>query len=166
MTTFLNIIVAVGVPAIIAALIYIGKKLQILDGLEKAVDKIKCNLKVVSDYLVRYQSTFNPSELQSLSPLQLTKVGEELIEKLGFDNVFEKNKKDFFDFISSENPTLKYDVEIAAIKSISALYEKNYMDFLKVYFYNNPQRSFEDTAPTLGVYIRDKYLSEHPEITQ
>ena len=30
------------------------------------------------------------------------------------------------------------DVEIAAIKSISSLYEKDYMQFLKVYFYNKP----------------------------
>lgn len=166
MSTFINIIVIIGIPTIIAALVYIGRKLQILDGLEETVGKIKCNLKVVSDYLVRYQSKFNPSELKSLSPFQLTEAGKELIEKLGFDNVFEKNKKDFFDFIFGENPKLKYDVEIAAIKSVSALYEKDYMSFLKVYFYNNSKRNFEDTAPTLGVYIRDKYLSEHLEITQ
>lgn len=166
MSTLLKIILAIGVSAIAGALIYIGRKLQILDGLVKTVDTIKCNLKVVSDFLVRYQSKFNPSELKSLSPFHLTEVGKELIKKLGFDNVFEKNKADFFGFISDENPKLKYDVEVAAIKSISALYEKDYMSFLKVYFYNNPKRNLEDTAPTLGVYVRDKYLSEHPEITQ
>jgi hypothetical protein len=73
---------------------------------------------------------------------------------------------DFYNIISGEDVKVKYDVEMASIKSIYALYEKPYMQFLKVYFYNKPERSLENTAPTLGVYVRDSYLLEHPEITQ
>jgi hypothetical protein len=40
------------------------------------------------------------------------------------------------------------------------------MKFLKVYFYNNPTRNLENTAPTLGVYLRDRYLADHPEIKE
>jgi hypothetical protein len=40
------------------------------------------------------------------------------------------------------------------------------MEFLKIFFYENPARNMENTAPTLGVYIRNKYLAKHPEITQ
>lgn len=123
-------------------------------------------MKVMSDYLTRHHKKFNPAELQTLSPYMLTPEGNDFIKKIGFDNVFEKNKNDFFNFVDSENPKLKYDVEIASIKSIYLLSDKPFMEFLKVFFYNNPLRTLEDTAPTLGVYVRDMYLEQHPEITQ
>lgn len=163
--SFLNVITTIGVVSIIGGLIYIGRKLQILDTLTITTEKIKTNLNAVANHMIKGYH-FDPSELATYSPVQLTDVGKEFIKTLGFDNVFEKNKKDFFSSINSENPKLKYDVELAAIKSISVLYEKEYMNFLKVFFYNHPARNIENTAPTLGVYIRDQYLAEHPEITQ
>lgn len=156
----------IGLATILGAFIYIGRKLQILDDLKKSNEKIKQNLKVVGDHLTKYDTQFNPSELQTFSPYQLTDEGKALIDDLGFDNVFEKNKSDFFDFIDSEEPRLKYDVEKAAIKSIFILSEADYMSFLKVFFYNNPGRNLGNVSPTLGVYVRDAYLKEHPEITE
>ncbi|TSC78864.1 MAG: hypothetical protein G01um101433_54 [Parcubacteria group bacterium Gr01-1014_33] len=163
--SLLDVIVAIGVASMIGGLIYIGKKLQILDTLTITTEKIKTNLSAVANHMIKNYK-FDPSELHTYSPVQLTEVGNNFIRTLGFDNVFEKNKSDFFSFIDSENPKLKYDVELAAIKSISVLYEKEYINFLKVFFYNHPARNIENTAPTLGIYIRDKYLAEHPEITQ
>lgn len=159
-------VVYVGVPAIVVALVYIGAKLHLLDSLEKSTEKIKHNMKVVSDYLTRHHTKFNPAELQAISPLELTPTGTAFLKQIGFENVFKENKTDFFDCIDGEKPKLKYDVETAAIKSIYAMYEKPYMDFLKVFFYANPTRNLENTAPTLGVYIREEYLKAHPEITQ
>ena len=166
MEIFINIIIIIGVASVVAGLIHIGRKLQILDDLKITTDKIKCNVKVVSDFLTRNNTNFNSIELQAYSPLKLTSAGEDFIKTSGFADVFEKNKLDFFECIESEKPKLKYDVEIESIKSISILYNKEYMNFLKVIFYNNPKRNMENTAPTLGIYIRDKYLSEHPEIKE
>jgi hypothetical protein len=160
------VITVVGIAAILSAFIYIGRKLQVLDDLSRCIDKIKNNMGVISNYLTRNHMEFNPSELQSFSPFNLTDAGKRFIADIGFNNVFESNKSDFLSFISSENVKLKYDVESAAIKSIFAFYNKPYMEFLKVYFYNHPERSLENTAPTLGIYVRDKYLEAHPEITQ
>jgi hypothetical protein len=164
--TLVNIIITIGVAAVVGGLIYIGRKLQILDDLKITTDRIKANVKVVSDFLTRDNKNFNPTELQAYSPLRLTPEGEDFIKKTGFDKIFSENKADFFRCIEGEKPKLKYDVEIAAIKSISMLYDKEYMNFLKVLFYNTPSRSMENTAPTLGVYLRDKYLAVHPEITE
>ena len=155
-----------GVPTIAGALIFIGVKLHTLTVIERAVEKIKHNMKVMGDYLTRHHTKFNPQELKSLSPLQLTEIGTKLIQEVGFNNIFATNKLDFFSFIDSEHPKLKYDVEVASTKSIYALDDKPYMQFLKVFFYNHPNRNMENTAPTFGVYIREKYLLEHPEITQ
>ena len=150
----------------VGGLIYIGRKLQVLDDLKVTVDKIKINLKVIGDYMIRKNSDFDSSELQTFSPIHLTEKGDAFIKETGFDTVFSEHKEDFFGCIESENPKLKYDVETASIKSISMLSEKEYMNFLKILFYNEPARKMENTAPILGIYIRDKFLEEHPEITQ
>jgi hypothetical protein len=162
----LNILVTIGITAILAAFLYIGRKLQILDDLKTSNEKIKQNLKVVGDHLTKHDTHFDPSELKTFSPYQLTDEGKALIDSLGFDNVFDKNKNDFLDFIDKEYPKLKYDVEKAAIKSIFFLSDKEYMNFLKVFFYNNPKRNLGNVSPTLGVYVRDAYLEKHPEITE
>lgn len=157
---------AVGFPVMVGSFIYVGRKLQILDTLAEDVKVLKHNSKVVTDFLTKNFTDFNPSEVRVNSPYQLTEGGKKFITEIGFDKIFSENKKDFFDCIDVNSPKLKYDVESGAIQSIYFLAEKPCMDFLKVYFYNNPERNMQNTAPTLGVYIRDKYLAEHPEITQ
>lgn len=161
-----NFLVTIGIVSVLGAFLYIGRKLQTLDDLNKTSQKIKTNLKVIGDHLTRYDTQFDPKELQSFSPYQLTDAGKKMIDDMWFGKVFEQNKEDFFRFIDDEQPKLKYDVETAAIKSVFALSDQDYMDFLKIYFYNNPKRNLQNTAPTLGVYIRDRYLYEHAEITQ
>jgi len=161
-----EIISTIGIVSIVIAFIYIGKKLQILEDVKTCMYRMKINLNVISNYLIRNHTKFNPTELQTLSPFHLTNEGEEFIKKIGFDRVFENNKNTFFDFITAENVKLKYDVENASIKSIFALYDMPCMEFLKVFLYNNPNRNLENTAPTLGVYVRDRYLESHPEIKE
>lgn len=165
MNGWFQILMSIGIVSILGICIHIGKKLQILDHLKSTSEKTKTNLDVVCRYLIKHHTEFDSSELQTFSPVRLTEKGEQAIKELGFDNVFEKYKKDFFDAIDKNNPKLKYDVENSAINTIFTLSEKPYMEFLKVFFYNNPKRNLKNTAPTLGVYIRDKYLAEHPEIT-
>lgn len=160
MTDFLLAIV-IGLLSLIA---WFAKSM--LGDIKTTIDKIKNNVKVIGDHLTNTDSNFNHSELQTYSPLRLTDEGKKFIKDLGFDNAFEKHRDDFFSFVNDEEPKLKYDVERAAIKAVYALSDKDYMSFLKVFFYNNPDRSMKNVAPTLGVYVRDKYLEEHPEITE
>jgi hypothetical protein len=161
-----SIIILIGVPATIVGLVFIGRKLQVLDQLAITTEKIKYNLKVVSDFLSENANNFNSSSLQNYSPVQLTESGSAFVEELGFEAVFKKNRADFLAFIDEEEPHFKYDVENAAIKSIYFLKDKSYMSFLKVYLYNTPKRRMNDVAPTLGIYVRDQYLAAHPEITE
>jgi hypothetical protein len=162
----ITVITSVGLASTIGGFIYIGRKLQKLDTLEITVEKIKINLKVVTDFLTKDNKNFNPAELQTYSPRRLAPEGDRFIVDHGFDAIFAAHKADFFRCIEDEDPKLKYDVETAAIRSISVLSDNDYMSFLKILFYNDPNRNMQNTAPTLGVYIRDKYLAEHPEITK
>ena len=160
------IVVLVGVPASVAGLVYIGRKLQTLDSLEESMSRVKHNLNITTHFLIRHHENFDLKELQTFSPIQLTEEGKGLVRELGFDNVFRTHQSEFFGCIDAEHPKLKYDVENAAIKSLYTLQGVDYMEFLKVFFYNNPSRNLENTAPTLGIYLRDQYLAVHPEITQ
>src|ERR1700722_19948794 len=97
-------VVIIGLPTIIICAVYIGRKLNLLDTLSATSEKIKSNVKVISDYLIKHHTKFNPSELQAYSPLRLTESGERFIKELGFDDIFENNKSDFFHYIESEHP--------------------------------------------------------------
>ncbi len=164
--SFFDVITTIGVVSLIAGFIYIGRKLQVLDGLVKTSEKIKTNVKVVCDFLIKNQGGFNHTELQAYSPVQLTDAGKKFVETIGFLSAFNDHRDDFFSFIDSEHPKVKYDVETSATKSIYALYDREYMNFLKQFFYNNPTRNLPNTAQTLGTHVRDEYLKAHPEITQ
>ena len=82
--TLIIIIIAIGVPSIIVALIYIGRKLQILDDLQRTMSKMKVNIKVISDFLTRNYSEFNLTELHGYSALQLTEEGRRFLYNIGF----------------------------------------------------------------------------------
>ena len=156
-------IASIGFASIFAVLIYIGRKLQILDDLSRTVEKTKHNIKVIADNLIK-DEPFDPVDLQSYSPLQLTDEGRGRLEKIGFLDIFAKNKKEFFDFIEAEEVKTKYDVEIAAIKSVSFLFDRDFFNPLKEYFYNNPEIDERKIRSTIGIYIRDQYLSERDDI--
>ncbi len=57
----------------------------------------------------------------------MTPQGLKFIQQIKFDRVFQENQKDFFEYIDSEEPKLKYDVDSAAIQSIAALYDQDFM---------------------------------------
>jgi hypothetical protein len=155
----------VGFSATCGGLIYIGRRLQILDALQSDMGKVKHNLKAVADFLIG-NFCFDPKELVNYSPLALTSAGRALVEQIGFAEAFRGHQADFFGYIDEEEPKFRYDVELAAIRSIYTLVDRPYMDFLKVYLYAHPARSVGNVAPTLGVYVRDQYLAKHPEITE
>lgn len=168
MDSIFQIFTAFGTATLLGGFVYIGRKLQILDDLKISMDKVKHNIQVIANHLTKYDARFDVSELKAMSPYQLTEKGKELITTIGFDKVFEEHKKEFFSWIDSEEPKLKlkYDVEIASIKAIHVFEDKSYMKFLKIFLYNNPARRMENIAPTLGVYVRDQYFIEHPEIVE
>ncbi len=158
-----------GIPAIIVALLFIGRKLQILDDLKKTVEKIKHNIKAMADSMINSDLVFDHTKLQSYSPFKLTEKGKEYLEKIGFISTFNSNKEIFFDCIDMDHPKTKYDVELAAYRSMLLLRNKeDLMKPIKIHLYNNPndEESFESISRYAGVYIRDQYLDLHPEIVE
>lgn len=164
--TLTSLMVLIGVPFTIGTLLKVGRKLQVLDSLEITTKTIKHNLHAVTTYLIRNHTTFDPSELQAMSPLKLTAKGKQFIQEVDFERIFSEHRADFYQCIDDEQPLLKYDVEQAAKKAIFVLSDKSFMSFLKVFFYNHPDRNLENVAPTLAVFVRDRYLEDHLEIRE
>ncbi len=164
---FLNIIntiiLAIGVPTILGAFIYIGKKLQVLDHLVVSVENLKHNVQAISNYLIRNHRDFDPSILKMMSPYQIQQGGYDILEKSKFIEIFKNNKNAFFDCVDKNSPKTKLDIENYSIACYSMLFDKDFMTPLKTYLYNNPDN--RDVFPVLaGVYIRDAYFAEHPEV--
>ena len=68
-------------------------------------------------------------------------------------------------YLQSQNPRTKLDVESFAIVSFATFLEKDFMNPIKTYLFNNP--SARESYQTLaGLSIRDEYLKDHPEIIQ
>ena len=158
------VIVIIGIPTIIGACIYVGRKLQVLDDLNDTISKVKHNIKVVCDTLVQSKVKFDPNYIKSFSPFELTEKGTERIKELGFDKILAENEEDFIDFINSEKPMSKYDVEVSSMKSIIALFDNEYFKPIKKYLYNNPEVDGRKVRTTLAIYVRDKYFEKYPKI--
>ncbi|MCK5016776.1 MAG: hypothetical protein KAS32_06850 [Candidatus Peribacteraceae bacterium] len=86
-----DVITIVGIPALFGTLVYMGRQLQILSHLTVTVEKMKLNIKVIADALVKSDVPFIGDELESYSPLRVTEEGIEYLEKVGFIDVFSKN---------------------------------------------------------------------------
>ena len=142
----------------VGGLLYIGKKLQILDNLDKAVNMLKHNTQIISNALIGSDVEFDHGRLRSCSPLQLTEKGEEFLDEIGFKTLFEHNSEDFLNFIKNENPQTDYDIENASIKSVFFLFDNPYFKDVKEYLYNNPKEDKKELMNVAGIYVRDHYL--------
>lgn len=162
-----QIVVLVGVPAIGGWLVFLGRKLQRIDDTGKTIEVIKRNVKTIANSLTNCDHvSFDNSLLQDYSPLQLTPKGEQFIRDKGFDSLFSENKEKFFAVIDADHPTSKFDVESSSYKSIVALLHKEFFNPIKKYYYEHPKESVQNFAKVAGVYVRDRYLEEHKNITE
>ncbi|MEK7083870.1 MAG: hypothetical protein AAB932_01410 [Patescibacteria group bacterium] len=160
-----KLIITIGIPSIILGMLYIGRKLQILDDMSRMTEKIKHNVKLIADSLINSDGVqFDHTKLQAYSPLRLTDEGMSFVRQLEFDKTFGEHQKDFFDFIDTEQPKVAYDVELAAKKSVLFLFDREYFFPVKSYLFQNPAKErMPEITNILGVYVRDKYLALHPE---
>lgn len=155
------------IPAFASLFLYIGFKLHALQRIEEYMKVVGHNMGVVTNYLTKAGDGFEPNELKQFSPFQLTEEGLELIKRVSFDVICRDNEVVFFEEMNRLGVLgTKYDVEKAAIRSIYFLMDQSFMTPVKVFLYNNPKRTIENIAPTLGVYLRDNYLERHPEIIE
>jgi len=160
-SSVIDVVVVIGVGTTIAGLVYIGRKLQVLDDLKITMEKVKSNVSVMANALMRNKSVrLDGSLLESYSPVRVTAEGVEYLRYAGFVRVFEGHKDDFFDSIREENPKTDYDIEGAAVRSVVVLFSKEYFAPVKEYLYNNPRTDRNEFMNVAGIYVREKFQRE------
>lgn len=141
-----------------------GKKIKSLD---ETVQKVKTNIKVIVTFLATDRPRFDSNIIEAMSPLQIQEKGYDIIRSSGLDKMMgdSETRKKILACVEEQNPRTKLDVENTSIVCFGILMTKDFMAPIKTYLYNFP--NVRDVFPTLvGLYIRNAYLNDHPEITE
>jgi hypothetical protein len=116
--TFQNIISILGIPTIVVALIYIGKKLQILDTLEVDVKSIRDRFIVVEE---RVKTLWKDEVAPAHSPRKLNERGNAILHGSGIKNIIEERKDYFLAILQKQNPKNPYDAEQYILQVVNDL---------------------------------------------
>lgn len=112
----------------------------------------------------------NPELFSINSPINLTPGGIELVKKVGWEESItdENNKKMLFDSLDKLQLKTKYDVEkysIVLLTELAGTRDDNPYTPVKKYLYENANEEDFKVLTACAIYLRDKYLESHPEIT-
>jgi len=113
-----NIITTVGIPTIVIALIYIGRKLQVLDTVEKRIESIYERFIKVEE---RVNTLWKDEVAPAHSPRKLNDRGLGILNESGIKNIIEENKDKLLAQVKLLNPTNAYDAEQATLTVVSEL---------------------------------------------
>ncbi len=162
MQNIINIICAIGVPAIVVCLIYIGRKLQKLDDVD---DKLKnVDSKVIDiDKLTlltkeKVDTLWNERFAISNSPMQLNERGEMILDKSGIKEIIDKHLDELFIKVKEKNPENAYQVQERSNKVVYKL--ENKQGILPI-LENGAYKTGVDIDTVLavgGLYLRDLIL--------
>lgn len=108
--------------------------------------------------------------IQSFSPVNLTKLGSNLLDKSGAKKVIDENFTEWAKLLESEELKTAYDVQTCASRIIAEKENSEAMVPLKDFAYKNPNFNdvpldFTDIQRVMVIYFRNLYLEKHPEIT-
>jgi hypothetical protein len=157
-----ELINAIGIPSVIAALIYIGAKLNTLDTLKNELNSnIKPDLKDVRERLATFEGK-SAGIYMAQSPISLTGVGQTYLDESGLQKYIDDNKKVLLDQCDHTNTMqTPYDVQEVAFSFFDKHeFPKKVDDALKTYAFNHGV-SMDIIRRIAGIYFRDICLREH-----
>ena len=163
--------IAVGVGVFLHKM---GKYQNIIDNLQNKMKDVSHKIElfgqevaVFNEFKRNTQKYIDNQIYEKKSPLQLTLLGKELIEKSGFKEIFEQTKNDLSNMlekkINDKKLKTKYDIQEEARDLMDSLVEYPSFSSIKKYAFDNGQ----DMAQILragSILLRDYYFSIHPEI--
>ncbi len=151
-----TLIVGLGLPAVVAGLIFVGRKLEMLDGVRREVDEnIRPDLKDVRERMASMEGKTS-TLFQANSPISLTPKGQRFLEQSGIKQFIDDNKEDLMRQCDShQTMTTPYDVQQMAFAFFDdiALPEDIEIKAKNVAFSNGV--SLGELRRTGGIYFRD-----------
>ena len=157
-------------PFLTLGIIIVAGFIYIRLSIGKKLGKVKDNMLIIITHLssrASYRARLDTSLIQIMSPMTITEQGHQVLQESGFEDIasMSTHRAEILQFLSEQSPKTKLDVENFAIILFATILEKDFMNPVKTYLYNKP--NMRDVYMTLaGLYIRDEYLKEHPEIVQ
>ncbi len=151
--TLLNIILTIGVPSIVIALIYIGRKLQVLDSVEVKINDIYERFIRVEE---RVDTLWKDKVAPAHSPRQLNEYGSKILEESGIKEIIEEKKEMLLSLVKEKGATNAYDAEEAVLSVVEKLPEHcpDVVDRLKTGAFNTGA-SLDMVLLVGGLYLRD-----------
>ena len=107
-TTIINVIGISGMVAIGGLLIYIGRKLQILDTIETTMSTLGNDFRKLYDRFStvesRVEALWEGKISISKSPRQLNDLGNKILNESGIKQIVEKRKDKLLEIVKEKNP--------------------------------------------------------------
>ena len=120
-----NIIELIGIPTIVVALIYIGRKLETLDTLKKQMETVTSQIGLIFERFViveeRVSTLWKDEVAPARSPRQLNDLGTKILNESGIKEIVSAKKAELLAKVKELNPTNAYDAEQAALDVVANL---------------------------------------------
>lgn len=160
MEQLLEMIKGAGLVTLVGSLLYIGRKLQVLDSIKKEIDEnIKPNLQDVRERFASLEGKAS-GYFEAQSPVSLTEEGISFAKESGIEKYIEDNYETFikecnFDL---DNP---YDIQETAFDFfISHKFEEAFSKKIKTYVYSNGA-SLDVARRIAGLHFRDTIMKKN-----
>lgn len=118
MPNFQDIITVIGIPAILAACIYIGRKLEVLDSVRDRLENIYERFIKVEE---RVNTLWKDEVAPAHSPRQLNDLGKKILSESGIKEIIESKKSELLAQVKALKPTNAYDAEQATLNVVSEI---------------------------------------------
>lgn len=145
------------IGAIIGGLLYLGRRLQILDDLKKASEDLVKKVTSIDSRVSNIEGRFGVGYTSTSSPVRLTPKGLEILNKSGAKTIVdnEKNKKKILDKICSKGkPKTAYDVQEKTKQVIKDMADDSMFIPLKNYAFTKGI-DLEILLNIVAIYFRD-----------
>lgn len=131
------------------------------DRLEKKVDKVSEKVGSIESRVSRIEGSMRLAPISAASPLRLTPVGEDILEKSGIGAATRQFKNELIADIKKKNPQTAYDVQEMTKKIFQDFKwgEENLKKF-KDYSFQSGKWTLADIYEVGAIYFRDIALQE------
>ncbi len=151
-----------------------------LDAIIKSVTGIEKSITALVVYLKTKDNSIDSNLFVARSPIQLTDIGLDILDKMNGKDYIDKNKDKLIIALGGLKPKTALDVENNADMLLLTLSSEDEFTKIKNYIYNNPvyKTKSDDqlgdievnldlklAISIMSVYLRNKYLEFHPELS-
>lgn len=105
-------------PTIVIALIYIGRKLEVLDGVKDRIEDIYERFIKVEE---RVNTLWKDGVAPAHSPRQLNDIGKKILNESGIKEIIDAKKYHLLERVRALAPTNAYDAEQATLNVVSEI---------------------------------------------